>query len=336
EKMLYDNALLVMAYLDGFQITGKTLFKRVVDETLLYIRRDMTASNGGFFSATDADSKNLKGKTDEGYYFTWTPEEIATVLGKEDVDVVINYFGVTKSGNFEKRNILYITTSTKTAAKEFGLSEELFLSTISNAKMKLYKNRNKRPAPLRDEKILTAWNGLMISAFARSGLLLKNPEYIDIAKKAATFILKNLYINKRLFRSYKDGEAKHKAYLEDYAFFIAALLDLSDADSDSIWLKSAIELDKILTDLYEDQTDGGFFMTANDHEKMICREKPGIDGAIPSGNAIAAMNLFRLAKLTGNQTYAKRGSKAISAFSSIFESNPAILPEMMMALTFLL
>jgi uncharacterized protein len=334
EKMLYDNALLVMAYLDGFQITGNTLFKQIVDETLLYMQRDMTESDGGFFSATDADSLTSEGKNDEGYYFTWTPSELANILGKEDADVVTQYFEVTKSGNFEGRNILNIKTSLKIAAQNRKISEEALFNTISNAKSKLYKERNKRPAPLRDEKILTSWNGLMISAFARSGLIFQNQDYIDTAKEAAHFILKNLYKNKRLFRSYKDGKANHKAYLDDYAFFTAALLDLFEADPDPLWIATAIELDHTLSDLYEDKTEGGFFMTANDHENLIAREKPGIDGALPSGNAIAAMNLFRLAKFTSNNTYTKRGKKTLEAFSAIFESNPAILSEMMLALDF--
>ena len=334
EKMLYDNALLVISYLDGFQITGNSLFKQIVDETLLYIQRDMTSPGGGFYSATDADSQTLEGENEEGFYFTWTPLELEAVLGKEDANVVSHYFNVTKSGNFEGRNILNIENSLKNEAEMIRISEKSLFNTILNAKSKLYQQRNKRPSPLRDEKILTAWNGLMISAFARSGLILKNQDYIDTAKKAARFILKNLYKNSRLLRSYNDGKANHEAYLDDYAFFIAALLDLFEADPDPLWLKTAIELDRTLLNFYEDISDGGFFMTAKDHENLIAREKPGIDGALPSGNAIAAMNLFRLSKFTSNEEYKKRGVKTIQAFSALFESNPAILSEMMLALDF--
>ncbi len=334
EKMLYDNALLTAAYLKGFQITGNPQFKQIVDETLLYIQRDMTAPNGGFFSATDADSKTPGGENHEGYYFTWTPAELESALGKRDARVVAHYFNATESGNFEGRNILNIKKSAKTAAQELGISQHAFDDIISKSKAELYKQRQSRPAPLKDEKILTAWNGLMISAFAQSGLLLKNQDYIDTAKKAANFIIDNLYKDNELFRSYKDNRASHKAYLDDYAFFIAALLDLFEADPDPFWFMTAIKLDKILFDLYEDKKDGGFFMTANNHENLIAREKPGIDGALPSGNAIAAMNLFRLAVFTGNKNYQKRGAKTLAAFSSAFETNPSIVSEMMIAFDF--
>ncbi|MDM8535825.1 thioredoxin domain-containing protein [Desulfobacterales bacterium HSG17] len=334
EKMLYDNALLTVAYLDGFQITGNTLFKQVVDETLLYIQRDMTAPNDGFFSATDADSKTPEGENHEGYYFTWTPTELKAVLGKKDASVVAHYFGVTESGNFEGRNILNITKSAKIAAKKLAMPQHSFDNIIAVSKSKLYKQRNTRPELLRDEKILTAWNGLMISAFAQAGLLLKNQGYINSAKNAAGFIIENLYKKNELFRSYKDGRARHKAYLDDYAFFIAALLDLFEADPDPLWFKTALKLDKTLSDLYEDKNEGGFFMTANNHEDLIAREKPGIDGALPSGNAIAAMNLFRLAVFTGNKEYKKRGDKTLAAFSSLFESNPSIVSNMITAFDF--
>jgi uncharacterized protein YyaL (SSP411 family) len=175
---------------------------------------------------------------------------------------------------------------------------------------------------------------LMISAFARSGLLLNNPDYIETAKRAANFVIDNSYENKELLRSYKDGRASHKAYLDDYAFFIAALLDLFEADPDPLWFETALALDKTLFELYEDHENGGFFMTADDHENLIAREKPGYDGAIPSGNAIAAMNLFRLADFTTNDIFRKRGSETLTAFSKSLESNPASLSEMMSALDY--
>ncbi len=334
EKMLYDNALLTMAYLEGFQVTGNTLFKEIVDETLLYVQRDMTSPDGGFFSATDADSKTPEGETDEGYYFTWTRQELEEVLGKEDAEIVAQYYGVTDSGNFEGRNILNITISARKVAKNLDISKEKLQKLILHAKSKLYKHRNKRPAPLRDEKILTAWNGMMISAFARAGLLLNNPDYVKTARKAATFIIKNLYKDNELFRSFKDGKVSHVGYLDDYAFFIAALLDLFEADPDPLWFKTALKLDKILSDLYEDHVNGGFFMTSNISENLIAREKPGYDGAVPSGNSIAAMNLFRFAEFTTNDKFRKRGVKTLSAFSKSFEVNPASLSEMMIALDF--
>ncbi len=334
EKMLYDNALLIMTYLEGFQVTGHQVFKQVVDETLLYVKRDMTAPGSGFYSATDADSLTPEGKPEEGYYFTWTPEELVAALGKKDAAVVARYWDVSESGNFEGRSILNSKDPAATVAGVLRISEVTLASTVANAKKKLYVYRNQRPAPLQDKKILTAWNGLMISAFARAGLLLDNPDYIHTAQKAAQFILENLYKDKRLLRSYTDGRPRHRAYLDDYAFFIAALLDLFEADPDPIWLETALMLDKTLSVHYEDRAEGGFFMTADDHEKLIAREKPGYDGALPSGNSIAVMNLLRLAEFTSEDSYHKRAVKALAAFATLFESNPLGLSEMMMALDF--
>ncbi len=334
EKMLYDNALLVTAFLEGFQVTGNKVFKQIVDETLEYVKREMTAPGGGFYSATDADSLTPDGEREEGYYFTWTPKELETLLGKKDAQVVARYYDVTASGNFEGRSILNLKAPATTVSTDLGISEDTLLSTIADAKLKLYAQRNSRPAPFRDEKILTAWNGLMISAFARSGLLLNNPDYVHTAQKAARFILENLYQDKRLLRSYKDDRARHKAYLDDYAFFIAALLDLFEADPDPFWFETALALDKIMSDQYEDEANGGFFMTADDHEDLIAREKPGYDGAIPSGNAIAVMNLLRFSAFTTNDIYRKRAAHALGAFSAALQSNPLGLSEMMMALDF--
>jgi len=334
EKMLYDNALLVMAYLEGFQVTGNKAFKQIVDESLEYVKREMTAPEGGFYSATDADSLTPDGEREEGYYFTWTPEELETFLGKKDADIVARYFDVTAPGNFEGRSILNLKEPAEKVAQDLSISEDTLLSIIADAKLSMYAQRNRRPAPFRDDKILTAWNGLMISAFARSGLLLNNPDYVHTAQKAARFILKNLYQDKRLLRSYKDGRARHKAYLDDYAFFIAALLDLFEADPDPFWFETALALDKTMADQYADKANGGFFMTADDHEDLIAREKPGYDGAIPSGNAIAVMNLFRFSEFTTNDIYRKRAADTLAAFSASFQSNPLALSEMMMAVDF--
>ncbi len=334
EKMLYDNALLVMAYLEGFQITGNKVFKQIVDETLFYVQRDMTAPEGGFYSATDADSMTPDNESEEGYYFTWTPKELETALGKKTAAVVAQYFSVTNTGNFEGRNILNIDISAKKTAKDLVLSEQSLSRIILDAKGKLLAHRNKRPLPLRDEKILTAWNGLMISAFAKAGMVLDNPNYIQTAKKSATFILESLYKNKALQRSYKDGRATYNAFLDDYAFFIAALLDLFEADPDPFWFETAKTLSQYMIDHFEDKADGGFFMTADDHESMIVREKPGNDGAIPSGNSVAVMNLLRLYEFTGNDEYRKLANNALMTFSNLIESNSFGMSQMMLALDF--
>jgi uncharacterized protein YyaL (SSP411 family) len=216
------------------------------------------------------------------------------------------------------------------------MAENNLRTIIEKSKELLYQRRNRRLHPLRDEKILTAWNGLMISAHARAGLILKDSQYIDRAAKSANFILANLFINNRLYRSYKDNHARHKAYLDDYVFVIAALLDLYEATQDIEWLEKAIQLDEILGKYYEDKKDGGFFMTSKDHEDLIAREKPNHDGAEPSGNSVAVLNLLRLGEYTLQDNYRKRAEKALKSFLGGTSSNPLELSEMLLALDFYL
>ncbi|MBI4848211.1 MAG: thioredoxin domain-containing protein [Nitrospirae bacterium] len=334
EKMLYDNALLTLAYLEGYQVTGNSEFKRVTGEILRYVKRDMTSSKGAFYSSTDADSPNPKGHREEGWFFTWTPNEIKDALDETDAKLMIEYYMVSSGGNFEGRGILHTPEPLSKIAKKFRLSESQAREKINQSLDKLYEVRLRRPAPIRDEKILTAWNGLMISAYARAGLLLNNEEYVVTAKRSAGFVLENLYKNKRLFRSYKDGRAKFNAYLDDYAFFTAALLDLYEATSEVKWLKTAIEIDQALQEHYEDKNSGGFFMTSNDHEKLLAREKPAYDGAEPSGNSVAILNLLRLQEFTTDDEYRKRAEKALKAFSGTLQSSPMALSEMLLAVDF--
>ncbi len=334
EKMLYDNALLVLAYLDGYQVTQNKDFERIVREILRYVERDMTSKEGAFYSATDADSLTPSGHRDEGYFFTWTPKEIDDILGKKESAVTQAYYVVTPSGNFEGRNILNTPAPLKQVAKKHGLGETEARSLIDQAREKLYQARLKRPAPLRDEKILTAWNALMISAHAQSGLTLGEPKYTERAERAARFILTNLYKKGRLLRSYKDGKAQLNGYLEDYSFFIAALLDLFEATGRTEWLKNAITLDRTLEKHYADKSAGGFFMTSDDHEKLLAREKPADDGAVPSGNSIAALNLLRLHELTTNDDYRKRAESILKAFSGTLTSQPVALSELLLAIDF--
>jgi len=334
EKMLYDNALLVMAYLEGFQVTGDEDFRQIVAETLRYIKRDMTSSEGAFYSATDADSLTPDGHQDEGYFFTWTPEELANVLDSEKLKTLTAYFPVSPNGNFEGRNILNTPQSASEIIDSFQISREQFVAHLRESKELLYQIRNLRPMPLRDEKIITSWNGLMISAHAQAGLILGESEYTDQAVEAAQFILENLFVGNRLYRSYKDNTAKHNAYLDDYAFLIAALLDLYEATHDVKWMETAIELDGILEKHYEDKENGGFFMTSDDHEKLIAREKPGYDGALPSGNSIAILNLLRLGEFTTQSSYQKRAEKALRFFSGTLTSSPFALSEMLLTFDF--
>jgi uncharacterized protein YyaL (SSP411 family) len=336
EKMLYDNALLIMAYLEGYQVTGDEAFKRIAKEILRYVKRDMTSSQGAFFSATDADSPTPEGHREEGYFFTWTPEELDKVLGKDRSEVVKAYYAVGSAGNFEGRNILHTPKKAAEVTKSLKIPVAQLRTVIEESKELLYQQRNRRKPPLRDEKILTAWNGLMISAHARAGLILGESIYIDRAVKAANFISENLYIHSRLYRSYKDNQAKQMAFLNDYAFFIAALIDLYEATHDIIWLKKAIELDDILEKYYEDRQNGGFFLTSSDHEALIVRQKPAYDGAEPSGNSVAVLNLLRLGEFTFKDDYRKRAQKALTSFLGSSAINPLALSEMLIAFDFFL
>jgi len=334
EKMLYDNALLAIDYLETYQVTHNNNYKRIVNETLRYIKRDMTSAEGGFYSATDADSATPSGASEEGYFYTWSREELLKVLGKERADIINNYYAITNTGNFEGRNILNTPKTMLEFSKTHSINREKLAGFINESNLKLYRSRKNRPTPLRDEKILVAWNGLMISAYAKAGLILNNQAFIQQALKSTKFILSKMYINGRLFRSYKDGMAKHNAYLDDYAFFIAGLLDLYEATYDIQWVNKAIELDKVLAQHYEDIKKGGFYKTSNDHEKLLAREKPGYDGAEPTGNSVQVLNLLRLGEFTSDASYTSRAVKTLSFFSSILNETPMALSKMLLAVDF--
>lgn len=332
EKMLYDNALLVPAYIEGWQVSGNPRFRQVAINTLDYVSREMTSSDGAFFSATDADSLTPSGHREEGWFFTWTLEELNDALGADDARIAATVYGADARGNFEGRNILFLPRELDQLAGDLGLSARQLASEVDRINAALYAHRQQRPAPLRDDKILAAWNGLMISAFARAGFALDNAAYLDRASRAADFILTHMLVAGRLKRSFKDDTAAGNGFLDDHAFFTAALLDLFEATADLRWLDRAVELDQTLADQFDDPENGGFFMTADDHEALIAREKPVLDGALPSGNAVALMNLLRLNALTLEPSYLKRAKKGFSAFSTIIEANPSAFGEMLLAL----
>ena len=336
EKMLYDNALLSVAYLEAWQATGDENHKRMVSDILRYVERDMTAPDGGFYSATDADSRTPDGHVDEGYYFTWTPEELDAVLGKDRARIIKAYYAVGPAPNFEGRYILHTEKPAAETARLMNISVDHLMAEIESCRDLLYQARNQRLAPLRDEKILTAWNGLMISAFARAGLALGNPHYTDQAIRAARFVLDHLVVGGRVYRSFKDGQARHNGYLEDVAFLAAALMDVYEATFDMKWLKKAVSLDEMLEQYYEDAEIGGFFMTPKDHETLIVREKPCHDNAIPSGNAVAALNLLRLHGFTTDPRYKARAETAFRAFAGPLAETPAVMSDMLLAVDFYL
>ncbi len=314
EKMLYDNALLAKAYIEGYQVTKDEGFKDTATEILDYVLREMTADSGAFFSATDADSLNDEGEQEEGYYFTWTPAELKSVVDEKQFELLTKVWGITESGNFEGRNIFFLKKEIPEYAQELGLTPVELKQQLRAIGDLLYKERNKRPLPLRDEKIIVSWNGMMISAFAVIGGLLNKDIYVDAAVKAAEFIDNSMTIEGRLFRSFKDSQLKYKAFLSDYANYIAACLDLFQVTQDEKWLSLAQTHDQTLQVFFEDSENGGFYMTGNDQETLITREKPAYDGALPSGNSICARNLQRLYILTLDVTYKTRFEKLISCF----------------------
>ncbi len=334
EKMLYDNALLTMAYLEGYQAAGEADFARVAREILRYVQRDMTSPEGAFYSATDADSPTPDGRREEGWFFTWTPEEIRAAVGPERARLVEAHYGVTSAGNFEGRNILHVSRPLERVAAELRHPRPDARTLVEESRERLYGTRSKRPPPLRDEKVLAAWNGLMIAAHAQAALVLGDESYARRAERAADFVLTKMRQGGRLLRSYKDGRARHNAYLDDYAFMIAGLLDLYEATGAPRWLREALALDATLATHYEDEEHGGFFMTSGDHEPLLAREKPAYDGAEPSGNSVQALNLLRLHELTSDDRYRRRADRALAAFGERLAQAPAALSEMLLAADF--
>ena len=332
EKMLYDNALLALAYVEAHQATGRADFADVAREILRYVEREMTAPEGGFYSATDADSPAPSGRREEGWFFTWTPAELEAVLGADDARAVGAYYGVTAEGNFGGRSILHVSRALDAVARELGRTPEELAATVADARERLYAERARRPPPLRDDKILAAWNGLMISAHARAALALGDASWADRAARAAGFVLDHMRRDGRLLRSWRDGRPEHAGYLDDYAFLVAGLLDLYEATGEVRWLREAIALDGVLAAHYEDREGGGFFMTADDSEELLAREKPAWDGAEPSGNSVHALNMLRLHELTTDDAYRRRAERTIDAFGPRLAADPVRLSEMLLAL----
>ncbi|MCZ6464014.1 MAG: thioredoxin domain-containing protein [Proteobacteria bacterium] len=334
EKMLYDNALLVLVYLEAWQITGRDDFRQVARNTLRYVQREMTAPDGAFYSATDADSPTPDGHGEEGLFFTWTPAELGAALDPAQLRAVTAFYAVEAGGNFEGRSILHTPRSLGAVAAQLGISPRELAATLAQARKRLYAVRAERPPPLRDEKILVAWNGLMISAFARAGFALGDPEFTGSARRAAEFVLAKSWDGQRLSRVYQDGRAAGPAFLEDYSFAIAGLLDLYESDPSPRWLRSAIELQAVLDRHYADRAGGGYFKTADDHERLLAREKPSSDGAVPAGSSVAALNLLRLHDWTANPAYLESASLVFSALASALERNPLGLSELLLALDY--
>lgn len=329
EKMLYDNAQLATLYTEAFQSTRAPLFAKISHEILAYVQREMTAPSGGFYSATDADSEGHEGK-----FFVWKPKEMDRLLGKRLSGIVKAYWGVTPAGNFEGNNILNLRTKPAQIAKRLNLSPLALQTAVSQAKSILYKARSKRVPPLLDTKIITSWNGLMITAFARAASAYGREDYAKTAAKAANFILTKMTRQGRLYRTFKDGRARHNAFLEDYSFLIAGLLDLFEATQEVKWYKHALALQKKLHSLYWDKSGGGYFRTSKDHETLILRPKPNYDGAVPTGNSVEVMNLMRFYTFTTQESYRKYATRTFKCFGQRLHRWAPSLSEMLLALDF--
>jgi hypothetical protein len=345
EKMLYDQAQLASSYIEAFQITGDAQYQRVARDILDYVRRDMTDPKGGFYSADDADSIIEHGKPEhaEGVFYVWTKAEIERVLDKEEASLFNRFYGVDAEGNAPKgsdpqgefvgKNTLIQRMSVADAAKFFRKSEAEVEGSLAESRKKLFDTRAKRPRPHLDDKIITAWNGLMISAFARAAQVLDDPKYLETAQRAAAFVATNLvHKNGELLRSYR-GEASNIAgFADDYAFYIQGLLDLYEADFDVAHLQLALKLQKVMDARFGDPEHGGYFGVSGEDKSILLRMKEDYDGAEPSPNSVAALNLQRLAQITGDDKMREQAIKTIRAFSDQLERVPTAMPQMLVAL----
>ncbi|RME61311.1 MAG: thioredoxin domain-containing protein [Caldilineae bacterium] len=329
EKMLYDNAQLLRTYLNAWRVTGRPLFCQVVEETVDYVLREMTAPAGGFYSTQDADSEG-----EEGKFFVWTPAEIEAALGQEDAALFNRAFGVTAMGNFEGKNILHRVASTEELARDFELAPAEVEERLTALRRKLFTVRAERVPPARDEKVLTEWNGLMIHALAEVGVALERQDALDAAVRAAHFVLEHMsQEDGRLLRSYKDGQARFNAYLEDYASMVRALIALYESTFEMRWLAEAIRLAKLMIAQFGDPQQGGFFQTGVDHEALVVRRKDFIDNATPSGNSLAADALLRLAVLTGNDEYRQQAIRIFQLMAAAMEQQPTGFGRLLCALS---
>ncbi|MBT5717779.1 MAG: thioredoxin domain-containing protein [Opitutae bacterium] len=340
EKMLYDQAIFTQASLECFQVTKDPYFSRIAEEVLTYVTRDMTSPEGGFYSAEDADSDG-----EEGKFYVWTQEEIERILGKKDAALFLKLYRFEKDGNFLDEathqktgvNIPHLRKSLDQHAKDQNQDSEEFRKKINSLHSKLFAYRKKRIHPQKDDKVLTDWNGLMISTFAQSAKALNQKKYLNIAQKAADFCLSELrQKNGRLLKRWRKGKAGLPGHLEDYAFLTQGLLDLYEASFEIKYLRASIELVDLTLKHFEDRTEGGFFLTANDGEKLLIRAKEIYDGAIPSGNSVMALNLLRVHKITGKEEYLNSAEDLFSAFSGFLEKNPQGAEVLLHALDFAL
>jgi uncharacterized protein len=329
EKMLYDNALLSRLYLEAYQATGEEFYKRIAEETLDYVVRDMTSPEGGFYSAEDADSEG-----EEGKFYVWMPEEMRGELNAEEATIAERYWDVTARGNFEGKNILYVPRPPEAVAAEFGISPEELWERVKEIRSKLLAARERRVRPGRDEKILAAWNGLMLRSFALAARVLKREDYREVAERNAAFLLDELRVDGRLRRSYKDGRARFNGYLEDHAMVADGLVALYEATFQTRWLVEAASLADAVLDLFWDEEGELFYDTPADHEELVTRPRDVYDNAAPSGTSVATDVLLRLSLLLDRDDYRARAEAVLDSLSGGMERLPGAFGRLLAALDF--
>ncbi|MBN1993834.1 MAG: thioredoxin domain-containing protein [Anaerolineae bacterium] len=332
EKMLYDNALLARLYLHAYQLTGKPFYRRIVEETLDYIGREMAHPAGGFYSSQDADSEG-----EEGKFFVWTSQEIKSILGQAHGEIFCAAYSVEPGGNFEGKSVLHVPAPLDQLAEQLQISRAELNDILERSRAKLFAVREKRVKPGRDEKIITAWNGLALAALAEAGRVLDRPDYIDLATRNAEFIALTMKKGKRLFRIWKadKGQAKGMAYLEDYAFYADGLLALYQTTFNPRWFWEARALMDVVLAHFQDKA-GGFFDTADDHEQLVTRPKSLQDNAIPCGNSMAVRTLLLLAAYTGQAEYETPALAALAALQGPMSQYPGAFGHWLGALEFAL
>lgn len=340
EKMLYDQAMVALAYIEAYQATKKEEYKKAAEEIFEYVMRDLTSHEGGFYSAEDADSDGKEGK-----FYLWTEAEVLSVLEEESARLIFKVFNFEKDGNFEgeatrhkmDRNILFLKKPLEELSKELNIPELDLKDKIESARKNLFDWREDRIHPHKDDKILTSWNGLMIAAFAKGAQVFDNNIYSQAAVNAANFLLETLIdSNGRLLHRYRDGEAEILSYLDDYAFLIWGLLELYEATFNVLYLRTALKLNEELMKHFWDEKDGGFYFTADDGEELITRQKDVYDGAIPSGNSVAMLNLLKIARIKSSNEMAKKAEKIARYFADQVNSTPIAYTQLLCAVDFVI
>jgi uncharacterized protein YyaL (SSP411 family) len=338
EKMLYDQAMLAMAYTEAYQATGKEDYGKTARDIFTYVMRDMTVPEGGFYSAEDADSEGKEGK-----FYLWTQEEVQQALGNEEADFVATVFNIEKDGNFLEQatrrksgvNILHLRKALGELASDLNLSQQDLQGHLEVILQKLFAYREKRVHPMKDDKILTDWNGLMIAALAKGAQAFDELEYAEAARRAADFILENMRKpDGRLWHRYRDGQAGVEANLDDYAFLVWGLIELYEAIFEARHLEIGLELTNDMVRHFWDEDGGGLYLTPDDGESLFVRKKEIYDGAIPSGNSVAMLNLLRLGRMTATSDLEDKAAKIGSAFSGSVKQSPAAYTQLMVALDF--